>query len=203
MNRVFKNLNKRVFSILLVTLLTGFLGLPIVNAGTNSNIYEFNYTGDYQTFVVPRSGIYKLETWGAQGGHRGSNNGGKGGYATGEVYLKRGDTLYIYVGGNGQTHTGYNGGGFQPQLKIYGGGATDIRFVSGEWNNETSLKSRLIVGGGGGSVGSNSNTGGAGGVTGGSTSGCGSGGIGASVSTAGSLRAGFGYGGDGTSGAGG
>ena len=203
MNRVFKNLNKRVFSILLVTLLTGFFGLPIVNAETNSNIYEFNYTGDYQTFVVPRSGIYKLETWGAQGGHRGSNNGGKGGYATGEVYLKRGDTLYIYVGGNGQTHTGYNGGGFQPQLKIYGGGATDIRFVSGEWNNETSLKSRLIVGGGGGSVGSNSNTGGAGGVTGGSTSGCGSGGIGASLSTAGSLRAGFGYGGDGTSGAGG
>ena len=38
MNRVFKNLNKRVFSILLVTLLTGFLGLPIVNAGTNSNM---------------------------------------------------------------------------------------------------------------------------------------------------------------------
>ena len=178
MNRVFKNLNKRVFSILLVTLLTGFLGLPIVNAGTNSNIYEFNYTGDYQTFVVPRSGIYKLETWGAQGGHRGSNNGGKGGYATGEVYLKRGDTLYIYVGGNGQTHTGYNGGGFQPQLKIYGGGATDIRFVSGEWNNEASLKSRLIVAGGGGSVGAGA--GGYGGLTGETSGGYGSGGGGAS-----------------------
>ena len=58
--------------------------------------YEFEYSGDYQTFVVPRSGIYKLETWGAQGGDRGANNGGKGGYTTGEVSLKRGD-IYMSV----------------------------------------------------------------------------------------------------------
>ena len=124
MKKLFSNknfINKLVLTVMLVL----FSVLPI-NANAEGSVYNFEYTGDYQTFVVPRSGIYKLETWGAQGGHRGGNNGGKGGYATGEVYLKRGDTLYIYVGGNGQTHTGYNGGGFQQQLKIYGGGATDI-----------------------------------------------------------------------------
>lgn len=191
-----KNFIKRFVLTIMLVLFSVF---PI-NANAEGNIYTFEYSGDYQTFVVPRSGIYKLETWGAQGGHRGANNGGKGGYTTGEVYLKRGDILYIYVGGNGKTNSGWNGGGYQPQTKIYGGGATDIRFVSGEWNNEESLKSRLIVAGGGGSVGSNSNAGGAGGVTGGSASGCGSGGAGASLSGAGSLRAGFGYGGNGTSG---
>lgn len=191
-----KNFIKRFVLTIMLVLFSVF---PI-NANAEGNIYTFEYSGDYQTFVVPRSGIYKLETWGAQGGHRGNNNGGKGGYTTGEVYLKRGDILYIYVGGNGKTNSGWNGGGYQPQTKIYGGGATDIRFVSGEWNNEESLKSRLIVAGGGGSVGSNSNAGGAGGVTGGSASGCGSGGAGASLSGAGSLRAGFGYGGNGTSG---
>ena len=174
-----KNFIKRFILTMMLILFSVF---PI-NANAEVNIYTFEYSGDYQTFVVPKSGIYKLETWGAQGGHRGSNNGGKGGYATGEVYLKRGDTLYIYVGGNGQTHTGYNGGGFQPQLKIYGGGATDIRFVSGEWNNEASLKSRLIVGGGGGSVGASA--GGYGGLTGGTPGGYGSGGGGASLSAAG------------------
>ncbi len=199
MKKLFSNknfINKLVLTVMLVL----FSVLPI-NANAEGSVYNFEYTGDYQTFVVPRSGIYKLETWGAQGGHRGGNNGGKGGYVTGEVYLKRGDTLYIYVGGNGQTHTGYNGGGFQQQLKIYGGGATDIRFVSGEWNNETSLKSRLIVGGGGGSVGAGA--GGYGGLTGGTPGGYGSGGEGASLSAAGGYRAGFGYGGDGTSGSGG
>lgn len=201
MKKLFSNkifINKFVLTVMLVL----FSAIPI-NVNAEGSVYNFEYTGDYQTFVVPRNGIYKLETWGAQGGDRGNSNGGKGGYATGEVYLKRGDTLYVYVGGNGKTNSGWNGGGYQPQLKIYGGGATDIRFVSGEWNNIESLKSRLIVGGGGGSVGASKYAGGAGGVTGGSSSGCGSGGAGATLSTAGSLRAGFGYGGDGTSGSGG
>ena len=62
------------FSLILFSVL---LNKPIVYAAGTE--FEFNYTGDYQTFVVPKTGVYKLETWGAQGGHRGSNNGGKGG----------------------------------------------------------------------------------------------------------------------------
>ena len=169
-----------------------------------SAVYEFSYTGDYQTFVVPRSGIYKLETWGAQGGYRtNSAKGGYGGYAKGLVYLNRGDVLYVYVGGSGKTNKGWNGGGIQNSIKTYGGGATDIRFVSGAWNNDEGLKSRLIVAGGGGTDGSTGNGGGAGGLTGGSSSSHGSGGTGATLSAAGTYRAGFGYGGSGTSGKGG
>ena len=192
-------------NVLLMTLTMLFFSLCFCcKVSAASSVYNFSYTGDYQTFVVPRSGIYKLETWGAQGGYRtNSSMGGKGGYAQGLVYLNRGDILYIYVGGSGETHNGWNGGGLQTTLKNYGGGATDIRFVSGAWNSAAGLKSRLIVAGGGGTDGASGNAGGAGGLTGGSTSGCGSGGVGASLSAAGSLRAGFGYGGTGVSGSGG
>ena len=144
------------FSLILFSVL---LNKPIVYAAGTE--FDFNYTGDYQTFIVPKTGVYKLETWGAQGGHRGSNNGGYGGYTSGTVYLTRGDILYVYVGGNGTTNKGYNGGGLLPDLNIYGGGATDIRLTSGAWDSEEGLKTRLIVSGGGGSVGAHS--GGAGG----------------------------------------
>ena len=72
---------------------------------------DFDYTGTIQTFVAPKTGIYKLETWGAQGGNAtdGTNTarGGYGSYSVGEVALQQGDTLYINVGGQ----NGYNGGG--------------------------------------------------------------------------------------------
>ena len=179
------------FSLILFSVL---LNKPIVYAAGTE--FDFNYTGDYQTFVVPKTGVYKLETWGAQGGHRGSNNGGYGGYTSGTVYLTRGDILYVYVGGNGTTNKGYNGGGLLPDLNIYGGGATDIRLTSGAWDSEEGLKTRLIVSGGGGSVGAHS--GGAGGLSGVSaSSGYGSGGGGATIAVAGSYRASFGKGGNG------
>ena len=179
------------FSLILFSVL---LNKPIVYAAGTE--FDFNYTGDYQTFVVPKTGVYKLETWGAQGGHRGSNNGGKGGYTSGTIYLTRGDILYVYVGGNGTTNKGYNGGGLLPDLNIYGGGATDIRLTSGAWDSEEGLKTRLIVSGGGGSVGAYS--GGAGGLSGVSaSSGYGSGGGGATIAAAGSYRASFGKGGNG------
>ena len=197
------NFQKLINRFLLTILLVFFLVHPSsVNAA--SSVYEFSYTGDYQVFTVPRSGIYKLETWGAQGGYRNdANKGGKGGYTQGLVYLNRGDTLYVYVGGSGKTHGGWNGGGERTVFKHYGGGATDIRFVSGDWNDEAGLKSRLIVAGGGGTDGATGNGGGAGGLSGGSTGGYGSGGVGGTLSAAGSLRAGFGYGGSGGSWSGG
>ncbi len=181
------------FSLILFSVL---LNKPIVYAAGTE--FDFNYTGDYQTFVAPKTGVYKLETWGAQGGHRGSNNGGKGGYTSGTIYLTRGDILYVYVGGNGTTNKGYNGGGLLPDLNIYGGGATDIRLTSGAWDSEEGLKTRLIVSGGGGSVGSTGNSGGAGGLSGvTASSGYGSGGGGATIAAAGLYRASFGKGGNG------
>lgn len=201
MKEVYKLLNKlSSLIIMLVLILICFLSCSF-NVYADNGVYEFEYTGDYQTFIVPRSGIYKLEVYGAQGGDRGGSAvGGKGGYTSGNVYLNKGDVLYVYVGGNGNTHNGYNGGGALSTFKIYGGGATDIRFVGGEWNNGEGLKSRLIVAGGGGSVGGASCAGGAGGLTGGTSSCHGSNGGGGTLSAKGSSNtaAGFGYGGNGT-----
>lgn len=75
--------------------------------------YNFAYTGSIQTFTAPKTGIYQLETWGAQGGNAEDteNNlvarGGYGAYAKGEVLLAQGETIYINVGGQ----NGYGGGG--------------------------------------------------------------------------------------------
>ena len=52
----------------------------------------FNYTGSEQTFQASKSGIYKVEVWGAQGGI----NGGKGSYTSGIISLsknERGETM--------------------------------------------------------------------------------------------------------------
>lgn len=73
--------------------------------------WSFDYTGSIQTFVAPKTGIYQLESWGAQGGDATDGTltarGGYGAYAVGEVFLTQGDTLYINVGGQ----DGYGGGG--------------------------------------------------------------------------------------------
>lgn len=73
--------------------------------------YTFSYTGEIQEWTAPKAGIYKLETWGAQGGDAtdGTNTarGGYGSYSVGEVALTAGDKLYINVGGQ----NGYGGGG--------------------------------------------------------------------------------------------
>ena len=134
---------------------------------------EFDYTGDYQVFIAPATGKYKLETWGASGGNTydfaedtlsDHAFGGRGGYSSGVIELKKDEVLYIYVGGQGTGTAqigigqgGYNGGG-DGQLRVGncyrqvsgGGGATDIRLVSGNWNSTPSLASRIMVAGGGG-----------------------------------------------------
>ena len=130
--------------------------------------YEYNYTGDVQTFVAPYKGYYQFELWGASGGYsraqgRAGPNGGKGGYTTGKIVLNKGDTLYIYIGGHGKdaivgkdSTSGWNGGGLgtwdysDDESCGAGGGATDIRIVNGNWNDFNSLKSRIMVAAGGG-----------------------------------------------------
>ena len=48
--------NQRIFMMTLVVLFFSLIFCSKVNA--TSSVYEFSYTGDYQTFVVPISGIY-------------------------------------------------------------------------------------------------------------------------------------------------
>ena len=92
----------------------------------------FTYLGSVQQYIVPRTGTYQLEAWGAQGG-KGVNVGAKGGYATAQFNFSIGDVLYVYVGGKGGDATkgastggigGWNGGGpgGAPYGNYFGGG---------------------------------------------------------------------------------
>lgn len=147
-------------------------GKDITLYATWGQYKTYSYNGSFSTYTAPINGYYQLEVWGAEGGYRSSNTySGKGGYTSGTIFLNKGDVLYVYVGGNGTTHSGYNGGGVSGctiangcTANIYGGGASDIRLGS------QSIYSRIIVAGGGGSVGGTTKKGGAGGgTTGGST----------------------------------
>jgi hypothetical protein len=113
-------------------------------------VWNYDYTGNWQTFVAPEDGIYKLEVWGAGGLCSDAQNaslGGNGGYAAGTIELKLGQLLYIYIG-EATKGTAFNGGAQA------GGGATDIRLVAGStWNDALSLNSRILVAGGGGGTG--------------------------------------------------
>ena len=134
--------------------------------------WNFDFTGSEQTFTVPYTGVYKLETWGAQGGsYNQTYIGGYGGYSKGEVYLNKNDVLNIYVGGAATSATGgYNGGGTGDTSvgNSGGGGATHIATKSGLLNTlENNKDNILIVSGGGGGSFYEEGTGGAIGGSGG------------------------------------
>ena len=143
----------------------------------------FSYTGSVQTFTAPVDGEYTLEVGGAQGGGESDLEGGKGGKSTGKVTLKKGETIYLYVGQSGSNNYGtasgtYNGGGAAGGVfGTAGGGATHIaKTQRGELKNYADHKEDvLIVAGGGGGASAdynkNKSTGGYGGGTTGSQGG--------------------------------
>jgi hypothetical protein len=177
-----------------------------------SIVHNFSYTGASQSFVVP-SGVstITIEAWGAQG-WSGSNQGGRGGYAKGDLSVTVGEILAIYVGGQGTAANlafspmggGFNGGGDgQSNFSTTGsavagggGGASDVR------QSGISLFDRVIVaGGGGGSTNNGGAFGGAGGGLAGSNGGATvgyPGGTGGTQVAGGSNGGGFGEGGDAT-----
>lgn len=122
-------------------------------------------SGKYE-YVVPMTGYYKLDVWGASGySYSDEYHGGYGGYSTGEIYLERGTKLYIHNGGVGtggnQVGTyqgGYNGGGKavldnDGKYTGSGGGATHIALVDGKLSQlQNNIDDILIVAGGGGST---------------------------------------------------
>ena len=111
------------------------------------------------TYPINNTGYYKIEVWGAQGGSAYGGKGGKGGYSAGNIYLEKGNTLYVFVGQEGGVSAGSpewipggcNGGGQGRACcdakNASGGGATDVRL------NNTRLIDRIIVAGGGGGAG--------------------------------------------------
>ncbi len=192
----------------------------MLNGQTVSN---YEYTGALQTYLVP-AGVNSItiEAWGAEGGESDGSGShglvpaGQGGYAKGDLSVTPGQTLYIYVGGQGNINItyqslsagGWNGGGdgwggwsgnwnAGNGTSGGGGGASDVR-VGG-----TSLSDRVIVAGGGGGSDSWATArwgGDGGGLTGGTSGGGATGGTqstGGLANHSNSTDGSFGQGGDG------
>ncbi|MDO4996287.1 MAG: glycine rich domain-containing protein [Bacilli bacterium] len=154
----------------------------------NSKVWNFDSKGEEDTFVVPKTGTYKLEVWGAQGGSISYNSidylGGYGGYSVGTINLTKDSSVFVNVGSSGRNsynqflydvfQGGYNGGGTSQSsyndIRTGGGGATHIALVSGVLKDLSSYKGTLIsntyysstniiiVAGGGGGAGYHLNT---------------------------------------------
>ena len=137
----------------------------------------FHYTGEQQSFKVPR-GVTRITVLarGASGGESTSRitRSGRGGRVYAVIPVRAGETLYVFVGqagkGEGDYNSGFNGGG-QPgkhyAFGFGGGGASDVR------QRGARLSDRILVAGGGGGQGAYDNGGGPGGAGGPSTGGAG------------------------------
>ena len=125
-----------------------------------------------------------MEAWGASGNTSRtgcwngycSKIGGSGGYTSGKIEMNSEDELYLYIGhsgANARLTTAYNGGAASSSTgccgsstSYGGGGSTDVRLISGDWNNTESLNSRIMVAGAGGGATAYSNAGHGGGLYG-------------------------------------
>lgn len=168
----------------LVAALTGLLIVLPAGASADPTPEQFNYTGAEQQWVVPLGvTLVSVQVVGAHGG-AGVAGGGVGSgtpdEATGTLAVTPGETLYIEVGGHGQSansatpacapqtcviaYGGFNGGQqagqaftsapgvtFNGNSGGGGGGASDIRTIP--IGASGSLASRLIVAGGAGGDG--------------------------------------------------
>ncbi|MBD3638641.1 MAG: hypothetical protein HUJ25_14915 [Crocinitomicaceae bacterium] len=132
----------------------------------------FEYTGKFQTYIVPEGvNSIEVELWGAGGGYGSWERArypdkykpGNGGKITATYPVEPGSKVFVFVGGRGDNATdtyqgkgGFNGGGdgnntgdYGPYCGGGGGGASDIR-IGG-----SGLGDRVLVAGGGGGAGSN------------------------------------------------
>ena len=142
----------------------------VICNGTSCSIFN---SGEkpYRAKIPP--GLYLFEVWGASGGDKsgpegyGDAYGGKGGYTSGYV-IHTEKEIYLFIGKQGESENsigkgGWNGGGTSMHVNFVdsnfyggagGGGSTDISLVLGteyiEKRSIESLKSRIIVGAGGG-----------------------------------------------------
>lgn len=135
--------------------------------------WEFSYEGAGREFTIPETGTYCIECWGASAGlcppnltQTNPQTPGYGGYTSGNINLDANALLYVFVGQQGRNDNysanlgGWNGGGGAGYYPNYtgsgGGGSTDVRLTVKDtddlsiWQNDNSLRSRIIVAAGGG-----------------------------------------------------
>ena len=104
---------------------------PVQHGTKHTGTRQYGYTGARQIFTAPVTGRYHIDVYGAQGGtSRKGGSGGRGGYTKGDVYLREGETIYMYVGemggSQGNQLGGYNGGNFGGPWGGGGGGMTSV-----------------------------------------------------------------------------
>ena len=132
---------------------------------STSTVWNYEYTGGEQYYIAQKSGNYKLEAWGAQGGTVEEYQGGYGAYTTGIININKNEKIYINVGNqpkvnanNNSAPGGYNGGGAAETKSINdiagpGGGASSVSFKSREiktYTEEEKNQIIMIAGAGGG-----------------------------------------------------
>jgi hypothetical protein len=135
----------------------------------------FSYTGTPQQFTVPKNvTMLTVDALGAKG----AAIGGLGARALATIPVTPGETLAVYVGGQGNAgNGGYNGGGSggagtSGSGGFGGGGASDVR----EGGDKLTDRVLIAAGGGGMGGGGSSTSGGAGGKGGARFGGLGQGG---------------------------
>ena len=101
---------------------------PVQHGTKNTGNLQFGYTGARQTFKAPVDGYYHFDVHGAQGGtSQKGGSGGRGAYAKADVYLRKDEVVYLYVGGMGTNpNGGYNGGGKAAPGAGGGGGMSTV-----------------------------------------------------------------------------
>ncbi len=135
----------------------------------------FTYTGQEQDYTVPAGiTILRVTAVGGDGGVTAADDAGHGASVSADLVVTPGEQLYVEVGGAGQGppngQGGLNGGGVGgnegPTRTFGGGGASDVRTLScgpsggsdnvGCPGDSTSVRSRILVAGGGGGEGAGS-----------------------------------------------
>ena len=119
----------------------------------NGRKTTFNYPCNSQDQCHPyevifKKGLYKIECWGG-GLYAHSRHYAYGAHTRGTIYFSSSQKLYLYLGSkSGKFNAMY------PDTNTRGGvkscGATDVRIVSGSYDDFDSLKSRIMVAGGAG-----------------------------------------------------
>ena len=95
-----------------------FIAICAASSFASATTIDFAYTGGFQTYTAPTTGLYNILAFGAQGGRSGRSAGGKGAEAGGNIALNANEVLQIAVGGTGfNNHSG--GGGAVSQGKLY------------------------------------------------------------------------------------
>ncbi|WP_244929314.1 invasin domain 3-containing protein [Nocardioides sp. W7] len=138
---------------------------PVPADGPHLYASTYRFTGTQQTFTVPEGvSQVQVEAVGAAGGDGIDSvvsHGGRGAVVTGSLAVTEGQTLYLWVGGEGGSSAaggarGWNGGGQGSQSNTRGGGgggASDVRTCPAAVAGCDSIGSRVLIAAGGGGAG--------------------------------------------------